>query len=393
MDFALSEEQKRRLSVWRGTLDSKENLEWYSTVGQASKEFNEILLEAKLSEGGNLTSSQFDRLFKLMKALSHNRALSRLLYEANGLQEFNRRLRELFFGSEPIAKRIDQFRDLKGIKEVTMSHFLCLKDFEQYPYVTPETFEMLEIESPQDEAAKSQALREHNIRNTQEYHGTTIEYLKDWVIFRAVKEELSLQSYPQVNVILWDAYASRGEKEQPRRQTNQREKGLYDPIAARLKETRGSGKEYFWVKVTAYQNRRGQWSRPDITSIEVDWFDNLPQKYVQVTSYEVKKRGSYDLSSVYEAAAHQRYAHKTFLVIEVESNEESIEDDVEREAARLGVGVMKAYPRGVVDQIDLETVVDPALKNPELEDLNELIEDYFEDDKEGLRRYRHAIGK
>ncbi len=145
--------------------------------------------------------------------------------------------------------------------------------------------------------------------------------------------------------------------------------------------------------MTARPKRRGEWTNPDITSVEVEWFDYLPEKHVQVTSYEVKKRDSYSLSSVYEASAHQRMAHKTFLVIEVGDQEETVEPEVEAEAARLGVGIMKAYPKGVVGQLELETVLEPAMRYPTPSDLDEFIEDFFEDDKDGLRKYKHAIGR
>src|SRR5712691_5199465 len=194
MGFELTEQQKRQLVGWRNTVERSENKVWYSSVKQASVDFNKIISEAGFRENKDLLASQIDELFRLMKKLSRNRGLGRNLYEQNGLNDFNTRLRTLLFGAEPIARRVDQFRELKGVKEVVMSHFLCMADPGEFPYITPETFDMLQISSVQDNAAKLQALSEHSIHNAGDYHGTSIRYLKDWVVFKAVKNYLSLET-------------------------------------------------------------------------------------------------------------------------------------------------------------------------------------------------------
>ncbi|MEM0287967.1 MAG: hypothetical protein QXG05_07360 [Nitrososphaerota archaeon] len=323
-----------------------------------------------------------------MKRLSSNRALSRSLYEENGLQKLYESLGDLFFSKDPIDKRIDRFMNLRGIKVVTMSHFLCFFDPQKYPYVATETFNMLELDENQERAARSQALHEHSISGSENYHSSTIEYLTRWVVFRAVKDYLGLESYPLLNIILWKAFVYEGEPEgqKPR---SKRENLLYRPIADALI---AQGKGYFWVKVTANLNREGQWSRPDITKVEVDLFDYLPEKYVQVTSYEVKSKDAYDISSVYEAVAHQRFAHQTYLVLEVDDEDDEIDEEVRDEAVRLGVGIMKAYSKGEDKKIELVKVEDPQMKHPSPEELDDFIDAFFGDDEEA-RKYKHVIGK
>jgi len=394
--FQLTDEQLKRLSEWRRTLDEKENIDWYASVKGASAKYNQILTDAGFPTGKDLSSDQLEQLFSLMRQLSNNRALSRLLYEENGIAEFNKRLRVLLFGKESIVKRVDQFNELKGVKEVTMSHFLCLKDIQGFPYVTHQTYKMLELEGSQESNARTQALSEYAISNPSEYHSSTIDYLTDWVMFRAVKDALHLESFPQVNVLLWDAYEAEGQEERPQVSVSLAERELYAPIRKWLEQNFAPKSDTLWVKETAYQARRGQpgkWSRPDIICVEVNWFDYLPQKYVEVTSFEVKKHDGYNLSSVYEAASHQRWAHKTYLVIEVPNAEASFAAEIESEAVRFGVGVMKTYKKDAAGAVDLEVVVEPALKNPEPRELDKMLADFFVDDEKGMRKYKNAIGK
>jgi hypothetical protein len=80
-------------------------------------------------------------------------------------------------------------------------------------------------------------------------------------------------------------------------------------------------------------------------------------------------------------------------VLEVGDEEETIDEDVQAEAARLGVGIMKAYQKQAGGPYELEIVLEPDIKNPEPSDLNQFIEDFFEDDRDGQRKYRQAIGK
>jgi hypothetical protein len=392
MGFELSEEQKHHLTGWRTSLERSESRDWYLSVKQASADFNKIISEAGFRENRDLVASQIDELFRLMKRLSRNRGLGRNLYEQNGLSDFNKRLRILLFSSEPIAKRVNQFRELKGVKEVVMSHFLCMTDPAAFPYITPETFDMLRINSVQDNAAKLQALSEHSIHDPGEYHGTSIKYLKDWVVFKAVKDYLSLETFPLVNRILWDAYTTSDDEEHSENRPARGEELLYEPIAKTLKSIEGSGKEAYWVKITARSDRKGQWSRPDIISVDVQRFDYLPGKSLLVTSYEVKRKDHYNLSSVYEAAAHQRWAHNTFLVLEVENGEEPIDSDVELEAARLGVGIKKAYLKSPNGEMVLAEVSEAKRNNPVPQAVNEIVEDFFEGDINGLLKYKHAIG-
>lgn len=104
-----------------------------------------------------------------MKELSHDRALSNLLYKENGLEAFNAGLRKLLFGSESLPARINQFVDLKWVREVVASHFLCLKDPVTYPFFSWQTYKLLDLSREQEEEASNVALAEHGITDPAQY--------------------------------------------------------------------------------------------------------------------------------------------------------------------------------------------------------------------------------
>jgi hypothetical protein len=85
-------------------------------------------------------------------------------------------------------------------------------------------------------------------------------------------------------------------------------------------EARRDGDEY-WVKNTAQKTRSarpGKWSRPDVTAVQVSRFTVLPHRSLEITTFEIKRfEDAKEVTSVYEAAAHQRWAHLSYLVAEV----------------------------------------------------------------------------
>ena len=152
-----------------------------------------------------------DDIFGYMKELSHDRALSNLLYKDNDIKTFNAGLRTLLYGPGSLADRVNKFVELKWVREVVASHFLCLKNPQEFPFFSWQTYEMLEMAPEQEEEAASQALTEQAISDPKQYSDITLDYLQHLVVFRGVKELLQLESFPLVNVILWDASEARDE--------------------------------------------------------------------------------------------------------------------------------------------------------------------------------------
>lgn len=173
---------------------------------------------------------------------------------------------------------------------------------------------------------------------------------------------------------------------------------LYEPALQWLdanwgKEVRDDGDEY-WARITASKVRKGQlgkWSRPDITSIQVSRFDVLPQRSVEVSTFEIKRFSDLtDLASVYEAASHQRWAHYTYLVVEVPDIAHPIPEYLITEAARFGVGLLKIYVDSASKAYELEEVVGLKRQNPEPKELDRMLSDFFSYSQKDLRRFREV---
>ncbi len=108
------------------------------------------------------------------------------------------------------------------------------------------------------------------------------------------------------------------------------------------------------VQLTARKGRKdtgGTWTRPDITAVSIQKFRLLPERYLEVWTFEVKRPGDWSVVGVHEASAHGRRATRPILLLISLTKEESelLEGDQQilaeckKEAVRLGVGLMVAY--------------------------------------------------
>lgn len=133
------------------------------------------------------------------------------------------------------------------------------------------------------------------------------------------------------------------------------EADLYEPIECVLREHWVKDKSFQWSHVanTARQGGRstgGKWTRPDLTVLSLRRYRYVPGVHLEVWSFEVKTLENLDVSAVYEAVAHARFATRAYVVFpfaEEPSREQAeLLAAVEEEAVRHGVGVI--------------TMVDPA---------------------------------
>lgn len=177
------------------------------------------------------------------------------------------------------------------------------------------------------------------------------------------------------------------------------EENLYDPALNWLnanwgREVRDDGDEY-WIRVTATKARKGQlgkWSRPDLTSIQVSRFDVLPERSIEVSTFEVKRFSDLsDLASVYEAASHQRWSHYTYLVVEVPNKEYPIPEYLISESARFGVGLLKMFVEDTSKEYELEESIGPRRQSPEPKELDRMLLDFFSNSQKELRRFKDLI--
>ncbi len=212
--FSFTQEQKGNLQRWKAFLDTDE-AKWTIAAKESINSIHAILEQSGFEKGNDLPAEQLDKIFHNMRDIILNQALTRNLYDKNGIVKFNSRLRKLYFGNEPSAERINQFIELRGIGIITVSQFLCTLDPNKYPVITPQTLEVLELDSTQLDNAHKQALKEHNITSIENYIENTIEYLGEAVIFREIKNLLNLESYLHVNAILWLARGSMESRPEP----------------------------------------------------------------------------------------------------------------------------------------------------------------------------------
>lgn len=211
--FSFTSEQKANLEKWKAFLDTEQARVWSVDEKEAIESIHAILKQARFEEGNDLTSDELDSIFHQMRELINNRSLARNLYEDNGIANFNSRLRRLFFSSEPLADRVNQFLKLKRVGILTVSHFLCAFSATKYPEIGWQTLDVLELDSTQLDMGYRQALREHNISSPQDYRDDTIEYLSDIIIFREIKNLLNIEYYNHINNMLWLVWLARSEAE------------------------------------------------------------------------------------------------------------------------------------------------------------------------------------
>jgi hypothetical protein len=127
---------------------------------------------------------------------------------------------------------------------------------------------------------------------------------------------------------------------------------LYDPLLETLKRD--------WVRemridpahihfeITARQGKKatgGTWTRPDITAVSVRTFQHLPNKYVDVWTFEVKTLDALDVTAVFEAASHAGRATRSYALLQISGDsgatyEEQVVDRCTKEATRLRVGLI-----------------------------------------------------
>jgi hypothetical protein len=184
-----------------------------------------------------------------------------------------------------------------------------------------------------------------------------------------------------------------------------RESELYEPFAKHLHKDLDAEKDgdeafrfgHVFVSATPSGHRRnsGQWSRPDVTQIRVTSYpvEYLPAVTVEVSAYEIKRNVEADrLESVYEAAAHGRWAHMANLVVELQTEEAAVSPSIQAEANRLGIGLYTMCRRDD-GTFRIRQILEPQpwVKEPELKNVDELLERTFRGDTDHRQKYKEAI--
>jgi hypothetical protein len=170
-----------------------------------------------------------------------------------------------------------------------------------------------------------------------------------------------------------------------RRDLVKKEAELYEPLRQWLADEWGKeveGGDFFEVLVTGTPRKKkrasGQWSRPDVTVVQVSSYEFLPQPVLEVTTFEVKKNSDAEnIRSVYEAAAHSRWAHFSYLVTEVPNSEHVFPERFVSELERFNIGLIfmwKEKGKWSFEEQEWET----DRLNPEPAELNGLLKAFFQ---------------
>jgi len=118
----------------------------------------------------------------------------------------------------------------------------------------------------------------------------------------------------------------------------------------------------------------------------------LPTSTVELSSYELKRRADAGkLEAVYEAAAHGRWAHRTHLVLEVDSRESKVAPEIMKDAERFGLGVYKLW-LGEDGRAFVQQMLASRVQTPDDADLDDMIGVVLDQlHTRDQKRYRQAL--
>jgi hypothetical protein len=155
---------------------------------------------------------------------------------------------------------------------------------------------------------------------------------------------------------------------------------LYDPIISTISShwVPDHRIQDFVIDCTAHQGSRatgGKWTRPDVTLASCNRFKFVPGQQVELTTFEIKTFEGLDVTSVYEALAHRRSAHYSYVVAYVPETERlalrSLLDRLCFDADNHGVGLILLSEPDDYETWSFE--VEPGRNEPDPADLDNFI--------------------
>ena len=102
----------------------------------------------------------------------------------------------------------------------------------------------------------------------------------------------------------------------------EKESDLYEPCLTVLREKWAQERNLHdvHVEITASQGRKktgGIWTRPDIAAISVRTFTHWPGRIFDIWTFEIKPRWQFNVTGVFEAAAHSRSATHSYAMFQL----------------------------------------------------------------------------
>ncbi|WP_428534254.1 hypothetical protein [Rhodopila sp.] len=171
-------------------------------------------------------------------------------------------------------------------------------------------------------------------------------------------------------------------------QTLKFEKDHYPLVVEKLEKQLKQDFQDAVVEQTAHKGSApgGKWSRPDVLALTVQRFEYVVQDEFILRSYEIERSDVVDTDAVAEAAAHQRMAQLSYLVIVPHGDSKSIFDStnvkrraIERECLKSGVGLILIPDYNLSSEIEL--AVDAGITRIDYRDVNSTIGRFFSEQK------------
>lgn len=217
--FKITDEQTQELKKWKDAQNDEDYFRWYESQKKNSEDMKGIMKKANFENGEDLSLEEFYRISRLLTENLGNTQLQitgeKSIFESNNRRTFNSQLRNLLFGHTPLVDRVNDFLKLKRVGIMTMSQFLSMFNHREYPFFAnfmKDVFEFLSIEETQFEEAREQARTEFGIVPGK-YYDTTEDFFEYFIILREIKNALNLESYLQVQNLLWRISGYRSETE------------------------------------------------------------------------------------------------------------------------------------------------------------------------------------
>lgn len=158
---------------------------------------------------------------------------------------------------------------------------------------------------------------------------------------------------------------------------------LKEQIEKNWLPSQGRGQDNSIVRITADMGRAftgGTWTRPDLSVVTVRAFEYLPDKVMDLISFEIKVANDIGVMGVYEAVSHAKSATISYVLFLV--NRDAF--DKAQEAPRI-VSACKEHGIGLIlaetadDHDSWEEVLEPVRVLPEPQLLNDFIKMFFDD--------------
>ena len=154
-----------------------------------------------------------------------------------------------------------------------------------------------------------------------------------------------------------------------------KERALYEPLKKGLQKwSRNEGyPDDCIIEIIGGRGKKGGgvYSKPDLVLFAQKKYRYTPLKRTDVLTFEVKTADGYSIDSVYETAAHSRFANKSYLVIQKPPSAFA-DARVEKECIRFQVGLI------IVDRPEdpdtWEFLYDPDRGDPDPDEVEEFIE-------------------